>query len=103
MNESDQSSSMVQLRNKVEELVERINTSRSSDQKEMESYQKTFSDRLAEMCQQLKDHLYSVYEANSVKIEEKLTELSVILNNCDQFYEELHEATQALSRLRDTF
>ncbi|KAJ0033333.1 hypothetical protein NQD34_000440, partial [Periophthalmus magnuspinnatus] len=97
-----ENNSVEKIRNKVEELVERINTSRASD-KEMDSYQKKLSDKLSEMCQQLKDHLYSVYEDNSRKIEGKLTELSEILNNCQRLNQDLQEATQALSHLRDSF
>ncbi|XP_055077431.1 synaptonemal complex central element protein 2 [Periophthalmus magnuspinnatus] len=99
---SSENNSVEKIRNKVEELVERINTSRASD-KEMDSYQKKLSDKLSEMCQQLKDHLYSVYEDNSRKIEGKLTELSEILNNCQRLNQDLQEATQALSHLRDSF
>ncbi|CAL1602016.1 unnamed protein product [Knipowitschia caucasica] len=99
VNLADQTSSLDDIRSKVEQLVERINTSRSSDQKEIDTYQKELSDKLLDMCQSMKDQLFTVYEDNNVKIEEKLAELSEILSNCDQLYHELLEATQALSHL----
>lgn len=53
------------------------------------------------MCQQMKAHMYAVFEANSNVMQVKLQELSEVLESCTMLNKELMEANQALRGLRD--
>lgn len=91
-----------EISNKVEDLVERINTSRASDQQVTDIFQQQLLEKVSEIYQQLKEQLYTVYDDNSNKMQEKLRELSQVLENCSRLNHELVEATQALACLRDS-
>lgn len=95
--------SVEQIKHKAEELVETINLSRATDQELMAGYQDKLSDKLSEMFRQLGDLMVTVYEDNSKTLQDKLAELTEVLKNCHRLHEELLEANQALSHLRDTF
>lgn len=49
----------------------------------------------------MKEHMYAVYEANSNEMQVKLQELSEVLESCSKLSEELMEASQALTGLRE--
>ena len=52
------------------------------------------------MCQQMKEHLFTVYEENSNEMQVKLLELSEVLESCTKLNSELLEASHALAGLR---
>lgn len=56
---------------------------------------------MTETCQQVKEHMYTVYEENSNVMQVKLQELSEVLERCTKLNSELLEATQALAALRE--
>lgn len=53
------------------------------------------------MCQEMKDHMYIVYEENSCEMQVKLQELSEVLESCRKLNNELLEASRALASLRE--
>ncbi|KAF7660471.1 hypothetical protein LDENG_00281740 [Lucifuga dentata] len=81
---------------RAQELVEKINDSRTSDQNMLNSFQ----GKVTDMCEQMKGHMYSVYEENSNDMQVKLQELSEVLDRCTKLNNELLEANQALASLR---
>ncbi|XP_030290389.1 synaptonemal complex central element protein 2 isoform X2 [Sparus aurata] len=94
-------SSIDDIRRRVQDLVEEINDSRTSDQKVMDGFEEKLMKKVPEMCQQMKELMYSVYEENSNKMEGKLQELFEVLERCTKLNKELVEANQALSGLRE--
>ncbi|KAM4750209.1 synaptonemal complex central element protein 2 [Anableps anableps] len=86
---------------KAQEMVEKINHERTRDQEMMDSFQKKLTEKVTEMCQLMKEHMYTIYERNSNEIQVKLQELSEVLENCSKLNHELLEASQALACLRD--
>ncbi|XP_072240007.1 synaptonemal complex central element protein 2 [Leuresthes tenuis] len=99
--EQHSSSSIDDISRRAQEMVENINHSRTSDQKVMDSFQEKIVEKVTEMCQQMKEHMYTVYEENSGEMQVKLQELSEVLESCSKLNQELLEASQALARLRE--
>ncbi|KAM7393744.1 hypothetical protein PAMP_020593 [Pampus punctatissimus] len=99
--EQHTSSSIDNVSRRVQELVEKINHSRISDQKVMDSLQEKLMEKVKEICQQMKEHMYTVYEENSNEMQVKLQELSEVLESCTKLNDELLEACQALTSLRE--
>ncbi|XP_050926767.1 synaptonemal complex central element protein 2 [Lates calcarifer] len=89
------------IRRRAQELVEKTNNSRSADQRVMDSFQEKLVEKVTETCQQVKEHMYTVYEENSNVMQVKLQELSEVLERCTKLNSELLEATQALAALRE--
>ena len=54
-----------------------------------------------DICQQMKEHMYMVYEENSNEMQVKLQELSEVLESCTKLNKELLEANRALAHLRE--
>ncbi|XP_056265990.1 synaptonemal complex central element protein 2 isoform X2 [Pseudoliparis swirei] len=98
--EQHSSSSIDDISRRAQELVEKINNSRTTDQKVLDSFQEKLMEKVMEMCQQMKDHMYTIYEENSNEMQVKLQELSEVLESCTKLNSELTEATQALGSLR---
>ncbi|TNN49941.1 Synaptonemal complex central element protein 2 [Liparis tanakae] len=96
----EQHSSIDDISRRAQELVEKINDSRTTDQKVLDSFQEKLVEKVTEMCQQMKDHMYTIYEENSNEMQVKLQELSEVLESCTKLNSELTEATQALGSLR---
>ncbi|KAM9363604.1 synaptonemal complex central element protein 2 [Symphorus nematophorus] len=94
------SSNIDDISRRVQDLVEKINDSRTGDQKVMDSFQEKLMEKVTEMCQQMKEHMYTVYEENSNEMQVKLQELSEVLERCAKLNTELMEANQALAGLR---
>ncbi|CAL8269687.1 unnamed protein product [Gadus morhua 'NCC'] len=84
---------------KVQYMVARINDRRANDQKVMESFQETLAEKVTEFSQEMKEHMYAVYEDNSCDMQTKLEELSGVLERCSQLNEDLLGARQALKGL----
>ncbi|XP_067440160.1 synaptonemal complex central element protein 2 isoform X1 [Thunnus thynnus] len=99
--EQHTSSSIDYVSRRVQELVEKINDSRTSDQRVMDSFQEKLVEKVKEICQQMKEHMYTVYEENSNEMQVKLQELTEVLENCTKLNNELLEANQALASLRE--
>ncbi|KAK5610618.1 hypothetical protein CRENBAI_002402 [Crenichthys baileyi] len=95
------SSCIDDISKKAQEMVEKINHGRTRDQEMMDSFQEKLTEKVTEMCQLMKEHMYIVYEKNSNEIQVKLQELSEVLENCSKLNQELLEASQALACLRD--
>lgn len=57
--------------------------------------------QVTEICQQMKERMYTVYEENSDEMQVKLQELSEVLESCTKLNHELQEATRALTCLRE--
>ncbi|XP_041641874.1 synaptonemal complex central element protein 2 [Cheilinus undulatus] len=95
------SSNIDDISRRVQDLVEKINNSRTSDQKVMDSFQEKLVEKVTEMLQQMKEHMYTVYEENSNVMQVKLQELSEVLESCSKLNKELMEASQALKSLRE--
>ena len=62
---------------------------------------RTFIPQVTDVCQQMKDNMYAVYEENSKEMQLKLQELTGVLESCTKLHKELMEASQALSSLRE--
>ncbi|XP_024115848.1 synaptonemal complex central element protein 2 isoform X2 [Oryzias melastigma] len=99
--EAPEKKGMEDIRHQGQELVENINRSRNADQTFMDDYQEKFVEKVTEMCQRMKGHMYMVYEQNSDEMQVRLQELSKVLENCSRLQNELLEASQALARLRE--
>nr|XP_046260371.1 synaptonemal complex central element protein 2 [Scatophagus argus] len=99
--EQPTSSSIEDISRRAQDLIEQINDTRSNDQKMMDSFQEKLLKKVTEMCQQMKGHMYMVYEENSNEMQEKLQELSEVLESCNKLNKELMEASQALAGLRE--
>ncbi|XP_075320386.1 synaptonemal complex central element protein 2 [Odontesthes bonariensis] len=99
--EQHSSSSIDDISRRAQELVENINHSRTSDQKVMDNFQEKIVEKVTETCQQMKEHMYTVYEENSGEMQVKLQELSEVLESCSKLNQELLEASQALAGLRE--
>ncbi|KAG7485249.1 hypothetical protein JOB18_006152 [Solea senegalensis] len=99
--EPNVSSSIDSITGRMQELVENINNSRTSDQKVMDSFHGKLVEKVTEVSQQMKEHMYTVYEENSHEMQVKLQELSEVLESCTMLHKELQEATHALSSLRE--
>lgn len=56
--------------------------------------------QVTELCQQMKENMFAVYEENSNEMQLKLQELTEVLESCNKLITELMEASQALAGLR---
>ncbi|XP_030597911.1 synaptonemal complex central element protein 2 isoform X2 [Archocentrus centrarchus] len=99
--EQHSSSGIDDISRRAQELVEKINHNRTSDQNMIDSFQETLIEKVTEMCQQMKEHMYTVYEENSDNMQVKLQELSEVLESCTKLSHELLEASRALASLRE--
>uniref|UniRef100_A0AAX7TCL3 Synaptonemal complex central element protein 2 n=1 Tax=Astatotilapia calliptera TaxID=8154 RepID=A0AAX7TCL3_ASTCA len=86
---------------KAQELVEKINQSRISNQKMIDSFQETLVEKVTDLCMQMKEHMYRVFEENSDRMQVNLQELQEVLDSCTKFSHELLEANRALACLRE--
>ncbi|XP_041838383.1 synaptonemal complex central element protein 2 [Melanotaenia boesemani] len=99
--EQHRSVSIDDISRRAQEMVEKINHSRTSDQKVMDSFQEKLVEKVEAMCQHMKEHMFTVYEKNSDEMQVKLQELSEVLESCSKLNCELLEANQALAHLRE--
>ncbi|XP_056223429.1 synaptonemal complex central element protein 2 isoform X2 [Seriola aureovittata] len=99
--EDHTSSSIDYISRRVQELLEKINGSRTSDQKIMDSFQEKLTEKVSETCRQMKEHMFTVYEENGNEMQVKLQELTEVLESCTKLNNELLEASQALTSLRE--
>ncbi|XP_026159377.1 synaptonemal complex central element protein 2 isoform X1 [Mastacembelus armatus] len=99
--EQHTSSNIDGISRRAQELVEKINSSRASNQKVMDSFQEKLVAKVTEICMQMKEHMYTVYEENSNEMQVKLQELSEVLESCIMLNNELQDANEALASLRE--
>uniref|UniRef100_A0A3Q1JAI7 Uncharacterized protein n=1 Tax=Anabas testudineus TaxID=64144 RepID=A0A3Q1JAI7_ANATE len=97
----EQHSSIDVISKRAQELVEKINNSRASNQKVMDSFQENLLAKVTETCLLMKEHMYTVYEDNGNEMQVKLQELSEVLESCTKLNNELLEANRALASLRE--
>jgi hypothetical protein len=55
--------------------------------------------QVGEICGQMKEHMYTVYEENSHAMQTTLQELTLVLESCSKLNTELHTVSQALAGL----
>uniref|UniRef100_A0AAZ3P3S5 Synaptonemal complex central element protein 2 n=1 Tax=Oncorhynchus tshawytscha TaxID=74940 RepID=A0AAZ3P3S5_ONCTS len=84
---------------KVQDLVGKINDSRTMDQTIMDNFQDKLVEKVGEICGQMKEHMYTVYEENSHAMQATLQELTLVLESCSKLNTELHTVSQALAGL----
>ncbi|XP_070304845.1 synaptonemal complex central element protein 2-like [Salvelinus sp. IW2-2015] len=64
---------------KVQDLVGKINDSRTMDQTIMDNFQDKLVEKVGEICGQMKEHMYTAYEENSHAMQATLQELTLVL------------------------
>ncbi|XP_076001806.1 synaptonemal complex central element protein 2 [Genypterus blacodes] len=94
------SPSVDNMSRRVQELLDKIHDRRNHDQKVLDSFQEKLVKKVTDVCQQMKEPLYTAYEVNSKVIEAKLQELTEVLDSCSKLSNELQEANGALEALR---
>ncbi|XP_061579128.1 synaptonemal complex central element protein 2 [Cololabis saira] len=99
--EQQDSSNIDDISRRAEKMVENINHRRTSDQNVMDSFQEKLVEKVTEICQQMKQQMYTVYEENSDEMQVRLQELSEVLESCSKLNHELLEASHALVCLRE--
>ncbi|XP_054634047.1 synaptonemal complex central element protein 2 [Dunckerocampus dactyliophorus] len=100
--EENSNSIVNDISRRVQELVQKVHDRRTSDQKEIEDFQEIILEKVTEMCQQMKQHMYTAYEENSGEMEVKLQELTEVLERCTILHNELLEASSVLARVRES-
>ncbi|KAF7216446.1 synaptonemal complex central element protein 2 [Nothobranchius furzeri] len=95
------SSSTGNISRRAQELVEKINQNRTSDQQVMDSFHEKLQEKVTEVCQKMREDMYKVYEKNSDDMQGKIQELFEVLDSCAKLNQELLEAVQALASLRE--
>ncbi|CAL8270743.1 unnamed protein product [Lota lota] len=82
---------------RAQELVERINQSRDQDQEIICHFQNQLLSKVGDVCQQVKEQLFSSYEEQGRGMEAQLQELSCVLERSSQLSSELQEVSATLS------
>ncbi|XP_040041868.2 synaptonemal complex central element protein 2 [Gasterosteus aculeatus] len=98
--EQHTSSSIAEISRRVQELVEKMNDSRTTNQQVLDSFQEKLVEKVTETCQKMKEHMYTIYDETSKEMEVMLQELCEVLESCTKLNSELEEASQALESLR---
>ncbi|XP_064843627.1 synaptonemal complex central element protein 2-like [Oncorhynchus masou masou] len=87
---------------KAQDLIERINQSRAMDQEIMTTFENKLMNKVSEVCQQVKEQMFSSYEEHGRGMEANLQELSEVLERCSQLSMELQGASQTLSAINNS-
>ncbi|XP_031683527.1 synaptonemal complex central element protein 2-like isoform X2 [Oncorhynchus kisutch] len=87
---------------KAQDLIERINQSRAMDQEIMTTFENKLMNKVSEVCQQVKEQMFSSYEEHGRGMEANLQELSEVLERCSQLSMELQGASQTLSTINNS-
>ncbi|XP_023692017.2 synaptonemal complex central element protein 2 isoform X3 [Paramormyrops kingsleyae] len=90
------SSRIDEMGKKTQDLIEKINESRAVDQEIMNSFQEKLMDKVSEVCQQVQGQMFSTYEENSRLMEDRLRELSEVLDQSSRLSAELQSASLTL-------
>ncbi|XP_059900172.1 synaptonemal complex central element protein 2 [Gadus macrocephalus] len=86
-----------ELGRRAQELVERINQSRDRDQEIICSFQDQLLSKVGDVCQQVKEQLFSSYEEQGQGLEQQLQELSRVLERSSSLSTELQDVSTTLS------
>ncbi|KAM6957100.1 synaptonemal complex central element protein 2 [Aplochiton taeniatus] len=90
-------SKIEELGKRAQDLIERINQRRAMDQQIMASFENKLISKVTEVCQQVKEQMFSRYEEQGIGMEASLQELSQVLEHSSQLTTELQGASQTLS------
>ncbi|KAJ8345146.1 hypothetical protein SKAU_G00293390 [Synaphobranchus kaupii] len=93
------SSRVDQIGRRAQDLVEKINERRATDQEIMNDFQEKLTKKVSEVCQQVKEQMFSSYEANGRLMESRLLELSEVLGRSSQLITDLQGASQTLAAI----
>ncbi|KAL0993020.1 hypothetical protein UPYG_G00102260 [Umbra pygmaea] len=96
------SSSIEEIGKMAQDVIERINQSRALDQEIMTSFENKLMNKVSEVCQQVKEQLFSSYDEHSSGMEAKLQELSEVLVRSSHLNMELQGASQTLSDINNS-
>ncbi|XP_066566478.1 synaptonemal complex central element protein 2 [Amia ocellicauda] len=89
-------SRMEEIGKKAQDLIEKIYENRRVGEDCMSSFQDQLMTKVKDLCRQVNEHMFAVYEENSKLIEEKLQELSEVLQRCSLLNADLQRASQTL-------
>ncbi|KAJ8404155.1 hypothetical protein AAFF_G00339280 [Aldrovandia affinis] len=84
---------------RAQHLVETINVSRATDQEIMDDFQERLNKKVNEVCQQVREQVFSGYEINNHLMESRLRELSEVLGRSSQLIAELQAASRTLAAI----
>ncbi|XP_071387364.1 synaptonemal complex central element protein 2 [Centroberyx affinis] len=93
------SSKIDEIGKRAQDLIERINQSRAMDQEIMASFENELLSKVNEVCQQVKEQMFSSYEEHGRGMEASLQELSEVLERSSQLSMELQGVSQTLSAI----
>ncbi|KAJ7992698.1 hypothetical protein DPEC_G00281380 [Dallia pectoralis] len=93
------SSSIEEIGKKAQDLIQRINQSRAMDQEFMTSFDNKLINKVNEVCQQVKEQMFSSYDEHGRGMEANLQELSEVLERSSRLSMELQGASQTLSNI----
>ncbi|KAG9343955.1 hypothetical protein JZ751_013344 [Albula glossodonta] len=96
---SSLSSRVDQIGRRAQDLVEKINESRAADQEIMNEFQDKLTKKVSEVCQQVREQMFSSYEATGRLMESRLLELSEVLGRSSQLIAELQSASHTLAAI----
>ncbi|CAB1341964.1 unnamed protein product [Coregonus sp. 'balchen'] len=96
------SSTIEEIGKKAQDLIERINQSRAMDQEIMTTFENKLINKVSEVCQQVKEQMFSSYEEHGCGMEANLQELSEVLERSSQLSMELQGASQTLSAINNS-
>ncbi|XP_029582696.1 synaptonemal complex central element protein 2 isoform X2 [Salmo trutta] len=96
------SSTIEEIGKKAQDLIERINQSRAMDQEIMTTFENKLMNKVSEVCQQVKEQMFSSYEEHGRGMEANLQELSEVLERSSQLSMELQGASQTLSAINNS-
>ncbi|XP_029912789.1 synaptonemal complex central element protein 2 isoform X2 [Myripristis murdjan] len=93
------SSSIEEIGKRAQDLIERINQSRAMDQEIMADFESKLISKVNEVCQQVKEQMFTSYEEHSCGMEASLQELSEVLERSSQLSSDLQEVSHTLSAI----
>ncbi|KAM9473710.1 synaptonemal complex central element protein 2 isoform 2-T2 [Salvelinus alpinus] len=96
------SSTIEEIGKKAQDLIERINQSRAMDQEIMTTFENKLMNKVSEVCQQVKEQMFSSYEEHGRGMEANLQELSEVLERSSQLSMELQGASRTLSAINNS-
>ncbi|XP_067089763.1 synaptonemal complex central element protein 2 [Osmerus mordax] len=84
---------------RAQNLVERINQSRATDQEIMTSFENKLMSKVSEVCLQVKEQMFRSYDEHGRVMEGRLKELSEVLARSSQLSTELQGASHTLTAI----
>ncbi|XP_018593900.1 synaptonemal complex central element protein 2 [Scleropages formosus] len=93
------SSKIDEIGKKAQDLIEKINENRAVDQEILNNFQEKLMKKVSEVCQNVREQMFSRYEENSRVMEMSLMELSEVLDRSTQLNTELQNASLTLAAI----